>query len=96
MKKKIKKKNPQRQLRESDIKRMKKETVELAMRYAYLVMLNVLRDSFGFGPKRLKKVFDGIADITDSIDRGYINFHDLEKVLYDEAGIVVAFGGDKK
>lgn len=91
--KKPKKKNPQRQLRESDIKRIKNELVEEAIRCSYVVMLNVLRDNEGYGPKRLKRVYDGIDDLTDSISKGYVSFYDLEKVLYEEAGIVISIGG---
>lgn len=79
-------------LRESEVKRMKKECVERAMEYAYIVMLNVLRDYFGFGATRLKRAFDGITDLSDSVTKGYVSFNDLEKVLFDEAGIVIKLG----
>ena len=93
MKKKPKKENKTIQIRESELKSLKKELVDQAMQYAYIVMLNVLRDYFGFGAKRLKRAFDGITDLSESVCKGYVSFYDLEKVLLDEAGIVMNISG---
>ena len=88
-----KKQNKTMQMRQSDIKRMQKQIVDDATRYSYIVILNVMRDYFGFGPKRLKRVFDAITTLSEEICEGRISFKDLEQVLYDEAGILVNIGG---
>lgn len=85
----MKKKNPVRQLRESDIKRIKKQTTDDAIRYALIIFLNVMRDYEGYGNKRLKRVYDEINDLSDSITRGYCSMYDLEKVLKEEANITI-------
>lgn len=92
-KQKPKKENKTIQIRESELKSLKKELVDKAMQYSYTVMLNVMRDYFGFGKKRLHRVWDGIQDLGDSISKGYVSFYDLEKVLKEEAGIVMSING---
>ena len=85
----MKKKNPVRQLRESDLKRMKREITDDAIRYALIIFLNVMRDSEGYGIKRLKRVYDEINDLSDSVAKGYCSIYDLEKVLKEEANITI-------
>lgn len=87
-----KKKNPTVQLRASDIKRMEKQIADEAVKYALIIFLNVMRDCEGYGIKRLKRVYDAINDLADSVSRGYCSLYDLEKVLKDEADIVVQGG----
>lgn len=84
------KKNPARYLRESDIRKMKKEEADAAVRYATVIFLSVMRDNEGYGVKRLKRVYEGIEYLADSISRGYVKLQDLEKVLKDEANINIA------
>lgn len=82
-----KKKNPAIHLRESDIRRIKKETTDAAIRYAIVVFLSVMRDNEGYGPKRLKRLYESIEYLADSISRGYVSIADLEKAMVDEANI---------
>ncbi len=51
-----------------------------------------MRDCEGYGRKRLRRVYDAVEDLADSISRGYCSLYDLEKVLKDEANIIVAGG----
>ena len=81
------KRNPCRQLRESDIRRIKKEAADDAIRYATVLFLSVMRDGEGYGVKRLKRVYEGIEYLADSVSRGYVKIADLEKALKDEADI---------
>ena len=87
MRKPKKKKNNVLHLRESDIRRIKKETTDAAIRYTIVVFLSVLRDNEGYGPKRLKRVYEAIEYLSDSIRRGYVSLDDLEKAMLDEAGV---------
>ena len=82
-----KKKNPARQLRESDIRRIKKEATDNAIRYALALFLSVMRDTEGYGVKRLKRVYAAIEYLADSVSRGYVKISDLEQALKDEADI---------
>ena len=82
-----KKKNPARQLRESDIRRIKKEAADDAIRYATVIFLSVMRDNEGYGVKRL---YEGIEYLADSVRRGYVSLADLEKALKDEADIHIS------
>lgn len=82
-----KKKNPARQLRESDIRRIKKEAADDAIRYSLALFLSVMRDTEGYGVKRLKRVYEAIEYLADSVTKGYVKISDLEQVLKDEADI---------
>ena len=84
------KKNPVRQLRESDIRRIKKEAADDAIRYATVIFLSVMRDNEGYGVKRLKRIYEGIEYLADSISRGYVKLADLEQALKDEADIHIS------
>ncbi len=86
----MKKRNPARQLRESDIRRIKKEAADDAIRYATVIFLSVIRDNEGYGVKRLKRVYEGIEYLADSVSRGYVKLADLEKVLKDDVNINIA------
>jgi len=86
----VKKRNPARQLRESDIRKIKKEAANDAIRYATVIFLSVMRDNEGYGVKRLKRVYEGIEYLADSISQGYVKLQDLERVLKDEANINIA------
>lgn len=81
------KRNPARQLRESDIRRIKKQTTDDAIKYALVIFFSVMRDNEGYGVKRLKRIYDGINYLSDSISKGYVKIDDLEKVLWEEANI---------
>lgn len=81
------KKNPARQLRESDIRKIKKQTTDDAIKYALVIFFSVMRDNEGYGVKRLKRVYDGINYLSDSISKGYVKIDDLERVLWEEANI---------
>lgn len=86
-----KKKNPARQIRESDIRRIKKEATNTAIRYAIVLFLSVMRDTEGYGVKRLKRVYEAIEYLADSVTRGYVKISDLENALIDEADIHIKF-----
>ena len=53
--------------------------------------LYVMREKEGFGDKRLKRVYDEMNDVVDSINKGYINLNDLEQVLSLEYDLTIEF-----
>ena len=51
-----------------------------------------MRDKEGYGVrKRLPRLYKRISDLSDAISKGYVNIHDLEKTLKDEANINFSF-----
>jgi predicted ferric reductase len=87
-----KKKNPVVHLKQSDVKKMKEEATNAGLKYAVLLFFSVMRDKEGYGIKRLKRIFDEATELADSINKGYVDWKDLEKVLSDEADIQLYFG----
>jgi predicted ferric reductase len=87
-----KKKNPVVHLKQSDVKKMKEEATNAGLKYAVLLFFTVMRDKEGYGIKRLKRIFDETTELADSINKGYVKWQDLEKVLEDEADIKLYFG----
>lgn len=83
-----KKTNPRRvPVSKADVDRAKKEARELAVDTAIALFLTVLRDKEGYGPKRLRRVWDETQDLSDSVVRGYVSLDDLKTALREEAGI---------
>lgn len=85
-------------IKASDVQQMKKEAADLAADKAFFLMLAipvmVIHDKY---PKIMKRVEDGkpreerfadlCIDLYDSFNRGYVSFEDLEKCLWEEAGV---------
>lgn len=85
----MKKKNPNITIRESDIRRLKKECTENATNYAIILLLSVMHDKWGFGKKRLSRILSQLDSLADGISGGYVNLKDLRTMIEDECGIVV-------
>ena len=86
------KKNKVMQIRESGLRKIKSEAANEAINYSYVIFLNVMRDCEGYGKKRLRRLYERINDLADSISKGYCSLYDLEKVLFNEAGIAMKGG----
>ena len=84
-----KKKNPQIQLRRSDIDRMKKEITDDAVKSAFAIFLMVMHDKWGFGMKRLNRLFKNICELSEQVGDGYVSTAQLKKILKEEMGIVI-------
>lgn len=83
----MKKKNPCVQLKASDVKKMKRDASDKALKYGLVLFLTVMRDKEGYGIKRLQRIYDNMQELADSINKGYVNLFDLEKTLQEEANI---------
>lgn len=83
----MKKKNPHIMLRESDVKKMKRDASDKALKYGLVLFLTVMRDKEGYGIKRLQRIYEHMQELADSINKGYVNLFDLEKTLQEEANI---------
>ena len=56
-----------------------------------VIFLYVMREKEGYGDKRIKRVYDEMNDVVDSINKGYINLNDLEQVLSLEYDLTLEF-----
>ena len=80
--------NPRRvPVSKADLDRAKKDARELAVDTAIALFLTVLRDKEGYGPKRIRRVWDEVQELSDSVVQGYVSIDDLKAALRDEAGI---------
>lgn len=84
-----KKKNPCVNLKQSDVKHIKKEATNEGLKYAILLFFTVMRDKEGYGIKRLKRIYEETTALADSINKGYVKWKDLEQVLKEEADITI-------
>ena len=79
--------NPRRKpASQADIRRAKKEATEAAVKLAWSILFTVLRDKEGFELADLRRVWDEVDDLSDSIAQGYCTVADLRDVLRQEVG----------
>lgn len=83
----MKKKNPAIHLKQSEVKKLKNDAVNLGIKYSTILFFSIMRDKEGYGVKRLTRVYDAMAELADSIAKGYVSYSDLERVLLEEADI---------
>ena len=84
-----KKKNPHINLRRSDVDRMKREITDDAVRNAFAIFLMVMRDKWGFGHKRLNRLYKHICDLSVQVGDGYISTAEIKRILREEVNIVI-------
>lgn len=90
-----KKLNPNRHItmtakeREQLEKRVSKEATEKAVNVTLLFPLLILRDKYGFGPKRLPEFQGHFQELWDSYTSGYLDLEDIALTLYEEAGVKI-------
>lgn len=85
-----KKLNPRhRPVTQADVIKAKKEAQSTAINYAWAIFFTVMRDKERYGKKRLRRVWNAVNELSDSISKGYINVNDLIHTLKTEAGIVL-------
>ena len=86
----MKKKNPRtKPATQADVIKAKKEAQAQAINYAWAIFFSVMRDKEGYGKKRLRRVWDAVNNLSDSVSKGYVNIKDLMTALEDEAGIIL-------
>lgn len=90
---KSKKKNPHINLRRSDVERIKREVTTDAVSSAFAIFLMVMRDKWGFGHKRLNRLYKHICELSGMVEDGYISTAEIKRTLRDEMNIVI--GVDK-
>lgn len=73
----------------ADVEKAKKQAQSEAVKYAWAIMFSVLRDKEGWGVVRLKRLWDEVEDLSDSIGKGYVSVRDLLETLEEEIGAVL-------
>lgn len=66
-----------------------KESTEEAYKRQFAVMMRVMRDRFGFGKKRLRRLWDACLEYIHDIDEGLLNTEEMLACLKNEDGIVI-------
>ena len=89
-------------LKKSLRKKLNKETIQLtrkeyeelkskerlnAANIINLIPLIILRDKFGFGKVRLERYLKHYQEAVESLNEGYLDLKDVQKVLLDEVKI---------
>lgn len=70
-----------------DINKAKKEAKNMAVEIAWSIFFTVLRDKEGYTQADLRRVWDEVEYLSDSITNGYCTVKDLRSILHEEAGI---------
>ena len=83
-----------RQAVEKATLQMAKEATEEAYTRQFAVMMRVLRDRFGFGRKRLRRLWDTCLEYIHDIDEGLLNTEEMLACLKNEDGIVIRWRVD--
>ena len=65
------------------------EAQDFAITATWAIFYTVMRDKEGYGYKRLRRVWDEVNYLSDSIAKGYVNIKDLIGEL-EEGGIRLA------
>ena len=96
-------------LKKSLRKKLNKETIQLtrkeyetlkeaermnAANIINLIPLMILRDKFGFGKVRLERYLGYYQEAVDSLNKGYLDLKDVERVMLEEVKIGFYGEGD--
>ena len=73
----------------ADVEKARKQAQSEAVKYAWAIMFSVLRDKEGWGIVRLKRLWDEVEGLSDSIEKGYVSVRDLLDTLEEEIGAVL-------
>ena len=94
MSKRALKKSLRRKLNQETIQLTRKEYEELkskermnAAHITNLIPLIVLRDKFGFGKIRLERYLKHYQEAIESLNEGYLDLKDVERVMLEEVKI---------
>ena len=68
------------------LKEKEDECVDNVMKIVTTVPLWVLRTKFGYGKERLARFIEEYNELIDSINKGYLNFDDINEALKNEVG----------
>lgn len=75
------------QLTRKDYETLKEAERMNAANIINLIPLIILRDKFGFGKVRLERYLKHYQDAVDSLNEGYLDLKDVQRVMMDEVKI---------
>lgn len=82
--------NPRRRpATQADVNRAKRDAMQYATTSCYAVFLTVMKDKEGVENEDLKRIFDEINYLADSISKGYVTIEELRETLLEESGIEI-------
>ncbi len=82
--------NPRRRpATQADIERAAKATRDTAIRLTSTIFLSVLCDKEGADAETIRRVWNEVNDLSDSISQGYVSISDLRDTLRKEYNINV-------
>ena len=61
----------------------------MAIDACWAILFSVMRDKEGYGTKRLRRLWDEVNYLSESVSSGRVNIRDLAETLRDEAGITL-------
>lgn len=86
---KKRKKNPNKKpATKADVERAKLQGTHKGIEAAWAIMFTVLRDKEGMEYEDLRRIWDEVGELSDSIKAGYVTLPDLKHVLKKEAEVV--------
>jgi hypothetical protein len=78
-------------IKPQDIKAIEDAAGIRGVRYAvdsmFLVLATCLHDKWGWGHVRIKRLFDQMDNLFDSVDKDFVSIEDLKTILENEIGI---------
>lgn len=85
--------NPRRRpVSAADVEKAKRNATREAVEVAWAIMFTALRDKEGWGKVRLRRLWNEVEYLSESIRDGYVSAKDLMQALEDEAGIFLRGG----
>ena len=85
----MKKKNPVISMRESELRKLRDKHRNEGILFVTVIFLSVMRDKFGYGKKRLKRIYSAMEALAESVGEGYVRLTDLQIALEEEAKITI-------
>lgn len=83
------KKNPVISMRESERRKLIGNSRNEGILFVTVIFLSVMRDKFGYGKKRLKRIYSAMEDLAESVGARYVKLTDLQQALEEEADITI-------
>lgn len=90
------KKNPVIHIRESELRKQRDKHRQEGILFVTVIFLSVMRDKFGYGHKRLSRIYKAMESLSESIAKGYVKLSELRQVLEEESKITICEGVEQK
>ena len=84
------KKNPVINMRKSEQKKLIQRSRDEGVLFTTIILFFVMRYKFGYGKKRLKRLYNEMEKLAESISLGYVRLTDLQLALEQESGITIS------